>query len=51
LSTLLDEHGNRQGVLAQCLESNVSEKYLPISGLDEFAENNPARQTKDVESE
>lgn len=38
-------------MLAQCLESNVSEKYLPISGLDEFAENNPARQTKDTEAQ
>ncbi|CAI6333788.1 unnamed protein product [Periconia digitata] len=47
LSTLLDEHGKRQGVLAQWLQTE-SEKYLPISGLDEHVENNPARQTKET---
>ncbi|PVI02789.1 putative histidine kinase HHK12p [Periconia macrospinosa] len=51
LSTLLDFHGNRQGVLAQCIEYAENDKYLPISGLDEFTENNPARQTKDTEAQ
>lgn len=47
LSTILDEHGTRQGVLAQLLEHGTGEKYIPLSGLDALAKQNPAHKTVD----
>ncbi|PSN59849.1 two component histidine kinase 1 [Corynespora cassiicola Philippines] len=46
LSTILDEQGTRQGVLAQLLENATVERYLPFSGLDDLARKNPVQQTK-----
>jgi signal transduction histidine kinase len=48
LSTLLDEHGTRQGVLAQMLVNlnRPVDRNTPITGLDELARNNPGRQVK-----
>jgi signal transduction histidine kinase len=36
LSTVLDEKGSRQGVLAQLLHHSTVEKFLPLSGIDEL---------------
>ncbi|KAF2257780.1 putative histidine kinase HHK12p [Lojkania enalia] len=46
LSTVLDENGKRQGVLAQLLHNPIVEKYLPLSGLDKLSRENPVHQTK-----
>ncbi|KAF2680177.1 two component histidine kinase 1 [Lentithecium fluviatile CBS 122367] len=51
LSTILDEKGKRQGVLAQRLETAQAEKHMPLSGLDELAAKHPAHKTKDFESQ
>ncbi|KAF2012779.1 two component histidine kinase 1 [Aaosphaeria arxii CBS 175.79] len=42
LSTLLDETGKRQGVLAQLTHNSIVERYMPLSHLDDIT----ARQTK-----
>ncbi|KAH7116981.1 putative histidine kinase HHK12p [Dendryphion nanum] len=42
LSTIIDEQGKRQGVLAQLMHNSVMERFLPMSDL-----NSMARQTKD----
>lgn len=47
LSTILDERGKRQGVLAQLLENVAAERYVPLSLLEELSEKHPARRTKD----
>lgn len=46
LSTILDEQGMRQGILAQLLESQNVGKYMPIDGLDKLARDHPGRQVK-----
>jgi signal transduction histidine kinase len=51
LSTILDENGKRQGVLAQLMDMAPTEKYLPLAGLDELASKHPAHRTKDYESQ
>ncbi|KAF1362131.1 two component histidine kinase 1 [Lizonia empirigonia] len=45
LSTLLDEKGSRQGVLAQLMQNNIVEKYTALEGLNKLASKNPAKQT------
>jgi PAS domain-containing protein/NTP pyrophosphatase (non-canonical NTP hydrolase) len=47
LSTILDESGTRQGVLAQLLENQNVERYLPIEGLGNISHQQPGRQVKD----
>ena len=44
LSTLLDENGNRQGVLAQLMQNNTVEKFTALEGLDKLASSNPAKK-------
>ncbi|KAF1829678.1 putative histidine kinase HHK12p [Decorospora gaudefroyi] len=51
LSTILDENGKRQGVLAQLLQSQNVERYIPIEGIDQLARNHPGRQLKPSESQ
>ena len=51
LSTIIDEHGKRQGVLAQLIETTGAKKYLPLSGLDDLTQNNEARRTKDRQTQ
>jgi PAS domain S-box-containing protein len=43
LSTLLDDRGNRQGVLAQLMQKNTVEKYTALEGLNKLAYRNPAK--------
>lgn len=45
LSTLLDDKGSRQGVLAQLMQNNTVEKYTALEGLNKLASKNPAKQT------
>ncbi|KAH8633058.1 putative histidine kinase HHK12p [Alternaria alternata] len=51
LSTILDESGTRQGVLAQLLENQNVDRYMPIEGIDELSRQHPGRQVKDKESQ
>jgi len=51
MSTILDEHGMRQGVLAQLLENQTVERYMPIEGLDELSRKHQGRQVKNGESQ
>ncbi|CAG5169322.1 uncharacterized protein ALTATR162_LOCUS7026 [Alternaria atra] len=51
LSTLVDDKGTRQGVLAQMLQNNSVEKYLSLKGLTKLARENPSRQLKDSQSQ
>jgi len=51
LSTIIDENGKRQGVLAQLIETTGAKKYLPLSGLDDLTQNNEARRTKDRQTQ
>ncbi|KAH5157101.1 hypothetical protein HBH69_082310 [Parastagonospora nodorum] len=51
LSTLLDEHGSRQGVLAQLLQNSGVEKYMPIDGLDKLTHDRPGRQVKPLQTQ
>jgi PAS domain-containing protein len=52
LSTILDEHGKRSGVLAQLLENLHVERYMPIEGIDhQILRQKPARQIKDGEAQ
>ena len=51
LSTILDESGTRQGVLAQLLENRPVDRYMPIEGIDKFSRQNPGRRVKDNESQ
>lgn len=44
LSTLLDDKGSRQGVLAQLMQNNTVEKYTALEGLDKLATQNPAKK-------
>jgi len=46
LSTILDENGTRQGVLAQLIQGNTERKYMSFEGLDKMASENPAPQLK-----
>jgi PAS domain S-box-containing protein len=46
LTTVLDEHGKRQGVLAQLLQNSATEQCLPLSGLSDLTDDNEATQTK-----
>lgn len=46
LSTLLDDKGCRQGVLAQLMQNNTVEKYTALEGLDKLASRNPAKKDK-----
>lgn len=48
LSTILDEHGTRQGVLAQLLSHGVQTKYMSFDGLDRMASENPVHQLKET---
>lgn len=43
LSTLLDDKGSRQGVLAQLMEKNTVETYTAFEGLNRLATQNPAK--------
>ncbi|KAF1851062.1 putative histidine kinase HHK12p [Cucurbitaria berberidis CBS 394.84] len=49
LSTILDEHGKRQGILAQLLENHTVERYMPIEGLDEMSRKSQPTQRRDSE--
>ncbi|KAH9872854.1 hypothetical protein J1614_005248 [Plenodomus biglobosus] len=51
LSTIIDNKGTRQGVLAQLLENPNVDRYLPIEGLDKMARDHPGRQLKDQASD
>ncbi|KAH6866645.1 two component histidine kinase 1 [Alternaria rosae] len=51
ISTILDEGGTRQGVLAQLLENRPVDHYMPIEGIDELSRQNPGRKVKDNESQ
>ncbi|KAG9195923.1 hypothetical protein G6011_01044 [Alternaria panax] len=46
LSTIMDEGGTRQGVLAQLLENQNIDRYMPIEGIDEFSRQKPGRRLK-----
>ncbi|KAL5119046.1 hypothetical protein ACEQ8H_002970 [Pleosporales sp. CAS-2024a] len=46
LSTLLDQHGRRQGVFAQLLQNAPVDKHLPVDGLAKLTQDHPARQVK-----
>ncbi|EDU40549.1 Two component histidine kinase 1 [Pyrenophora tritici-repentis] len=50
LSTILDESGTRQGVLAQLLENQNVDHYMPIEGLDELSRQHQGRRPKDGQS-
>ncbi|KAJ4366943.1 hypothetical protein N0V83_007473 [Neocucurbitaria cava] len=50
LSTILDEHGARVGVLAQLLENHTVERYMPIDGLDKLSRKNPTKKVKNSKS-
>ncbi|KAH6622229.1 putative histidine kinase HHK12p [Boeremia exigua] len=50
LSTLLDEKGSRQGVLAQLMQKNTVEKYTALEGLDKLASQNPTRKNNSKSS-
>ncbi|KAF9695283.1 hypothetical protein EKO04_006969 [Ascochyta lentis] len=43
LSTLLDDKGSRQGVLAQLMQNSNVEKYSGLEGLENLATRNPAK--------
>ena len=43
LSTLLDDKGSRQGVLAQLLQNNTVEKYTALESLNKLASKNPEK--------
>ncbi|KAE8851369.1 hypothetical protein PTNB73_00386 [Pyrenophora teres f. teres] len=47
LSTILDESGTRQGVLAQLLENQNVDHYMPIEGLDDLSRRHQGRRPKD----
>lgn len=51
LSTILDEDGTRQGILAQVLENHTVERYMPIEGLDKLSRNNPSQKVDNPDSE
>lgn len=51
ISTILDEGGTRQGVLAQLLENRPVDRYMPIEGIDELSRQKPGRKLKDNESQ
>jgi PAS domain S-box-containing protein len=51
LSTLLDENGTRQGVLAQFLSHVAIDQRVPIDGLDRLALNRPGRQIKESQTQ
>ncbi|KAF2854285.1 two component histidine kinase 1 [Plenodomus tracheiphilus IPT5] len=51
LSTIIDNEGTRQGVLAQILENPNVDRYMPFEGLDKMAQNHPGRQVKAQASE
>lgn len=51
VSTILDENGKRQGVLAQLLENMHVERYMPIEGIDKISRQNPGRQIKAQETQ
>ncbi|KAF2738583.1 two component histidine kinase 1 [Polyplosphaeria fusca] len=51
LSTILDETGKRQGVLAQLHHNPTVEKYMTVSGLDKLSEQHPGRQIKESGSQ
>lgn len=46
LSTILDDKGVRQGILAQLLENHSVERYMPIEGLDKLSQQHPGKQIK-----
>ncbi|KAF1942080.1 two component histidine kinase 1 [Clathrospora elynae] len=46
VSGILDEKGNRLGVLAQLLENQNIEKYMPIEGMDKLSRKKSGRQVK-----
>lgn len=48
LSTLLDDKGTRQGVLAQLIQNNTVEKYTALEGLNRLAHRNPSKSTKEA---
>jgi PAS domain-containing protein len=51
LSTILDDNGQRQGVLAQLLENHHVERYMPIEGIDRLSRQKPGRQVKAEETQ
>jgi PAS domain S-box-containing protein len=51
LSTLLDEKGTRQGVLAQLLRHKHVNEHNPIEGLDRMAQDRPGRQVKEFQTQ
>ncbi|EMD91903.1 hypothetical protein COCC4DRAFT_174771 [Bipolaris maydis ATCC 48331] len=51
LSTILDEDGTRQGVLAQLLDNQRTDRYMPIEGLDELARQNQGHQLEKTKSQ
>lgn len=44
LSTLLDDKGSRQGVLAQLMQNTTVEKYTALEGLDRLAPGNGSQR-------
>lgn len=44
LSTLVDDKGSRQGVLAQLMQNHKVEKYTALEGLDRLATRNPDKK-------
>lgn len=50
LSTLLDDKGSRQGVLAQLMQNNTIERYTALEGLDKLASENPASENNRSDS-
>ncbi|KAJ4333249.1 hypothetical protein N0V95_009469 [Ascochyta clinopodiicola] len=51
LSTLLDDKGSRQGVLAQLMRNSSAEKYTGLEGFDRLASRNPAKMDKNPGSD
>jgi PAS domain S-box-containing protein len=51
LSTLVDENGTHQGVLAQYLSHVAIDRHIPIDGLDRLAQDHPGRQIKEFQTQ
>lgn len=51
LSTLLDDKGSRQGVLAQLMHNNSVEKFTALDRLDKLATQNPDKMENNKQDE
>ncbi|KAL1608200.1 hypothetical protein SLS60_003139 [Paraconiothyrium brasiliense] len=51
VSTIIDENGERQGVLAQLLGSGVGDRYLDFSKVDDLASHRPQKNKHSASSQ